>query len=159
MLTHEVAYGSLLQEPRRALHRRIVIALETLYAHRLAEQSDRLASHALQGEVWDKAVHYFWQAGTRAMAHSAHREAVACFEQALGALSHLSESPATLEQAIDLRFDLRNALVPLREQARIFAYLREAETLVHVLDDRQRLGQVSVKWLRVLPIGLTVCKV
>src|SRR5439155_9111912 len=61
-----------------------------------------------------------------------------------GALSHLSESPATLDQAIDLRFDLRNALVPLREQARIFAYLREAETLIHVLDDRQRLGQVSV---------------
>jgi predicted ATPase len=36
-LTHEVAYGSLLHERRRVLHARIVEALETLYAKRLAE--------------------------------------------------------------------------------------------------------------------------
>ena len=61
-----------------------------------------------------------------------------------GALAHLPESRATVEQAIDLRFDLRNALLPLGDQARIFDCLREAETLAQVLDDRQRLGQVSV---------------
>ena len=42
-LTHEVAYSSLLQERRRVLHARIVEALETLYADRLAEQVERLA--------------------------------------------------------------------------------------------------------------------
>ena len=78
------------------------------------------------------------------MAQSAYREVVVCLEQALVALAHLSESRArALEQAIDLRFDLRNALLPLGEQARIFDYLREAEALAQVLD-RQRLGQVSV---------------
>src|SRR5262249_54088182 len=65
-LTHEVAYGSLLPERRRALHARVVEALEALDAIRLAEQIERLAHHALHGEVWDKAVTYGQQAGARA---------------------------------------------------------------------------------------------
>src|SRR5262245_50011219 len=65
-LTHEVAYGSLLQERRRALHASIVEASERLYADRLTEQAERLAQHALRGEVWDKAVAYGRQAGIKA---------------------------------------------------------------------------------------------
>src|SRR5207248_7387797 len=57
-LTHEVAYGGLLQERRRALHARIAEALEALTGERLSEQVERLAHHALRGEVWDKALAY-----------------------------------------------------------------------------------------------------
>ena len=67
------------------------------------------------------------------MERSGYREAVACFEQALVALRRLPERRDTLEQAIDLRFDLRNALLPLGDQAPIFDHLREAETLAQVL--------------------------
>src|SRR5262249_32984032 len=81
-LTHEVAYRSLLQERRRALHTRIVDAIERFYADRRPEQVDRLAHHALRGEVWDKALAYCREAGAKAFAHSAFREAVAYFEQA-----------------------------------------------------------------------------
>ena len=125
-LTHEVAYSSLLQERRRVLHARIVAALEALYADRLAEQVDRLAHHALRGEVWDKAVAACRQAGTKALTHSAYREAVTYFEQALGALQRLPEHPDTQAQAIDLRLDLRSALFPLGELERIFVCLQEA---------------------------------
>jgi class 3 adenylate cyclase len=55
-LTHEVAYGSLLLERRRMLHARLVEALETLTPDQVTEQVERLAHHALRGEVWDKAV-------------------------------------------------------------------------------------------------------
>jgi hypothetical protein len=51
-LTHEVAYRSLLQERRRTLHARIVEALETLTSDRLADHIERLADHAVRGEVW-----------------------------------------------------------------------------------------------------------
>ena len=112
-LTHEVAYGSLLQERRRVLHARIVEILETLAGDRMAEQVERLAHHALRGEVWDKALAYCRQAGEKAMAQSAYREAVGYFEQALSALSHLPETRATREQAIDLRLALRSALRPI----------------------------------------------
>ena len=101
-LTHEVAYGSLPQERRRVLHARIVEVVEALYPDRLAEQVERLAHHALRGEVWEKALAYYRQAGDKAMARSAYREAVACFEQALTALRHLPEQRHTQEQAIDL---------------------------------------------------------
>ena len=143
-LTHEVAYGSLLQERRRALHAQIVMALEVLAKDRMTEQIERLAHHALRGEVWDKALVYYRQAGEKTMARSAHREAVGYFEHALSTVPHLAETRDTVAQAIDLRFDLRNALLPLGEHQRIFDRLREAETLAHELDDRQRLGRVAV---------------
>src|SRR5712691_4486455 len=75
-LTHEVAYGGLLQERWHVLHARIVAALEALAGDRLAEQVERLAHHALRGEVWDKALAYFSQSGEKAIAQLAHREAV-----------------------------------------------------------------------------------
>jgi DNA-binding NtrC family response regulator/tetratricopeptide (TPR) repeat protein len=141
-LTHEVAYGSLLPERRRVLHARIVKVLEALDADRLAEQVERLAHHALQGQVWDKALRYYRQAGAKAEARSAYREAVACFEQALGALQHLPESHDTIEQAIDLRFDLRNVLSVLGDHGPVLEHLRQAETLAQALGDQRRLGQV-----------------
>jgi tetratricopeptide (TPR) repeat protein len=142
-LTHEVAYESLLRERRRTLHARIVEIIEALDADRLTDQVERLAYHALQGEVWDKAVTYFRQAGVQATTRLANREAVACFEQALVALQHLPESRDTLEQAIDLRLDLRNSLFLLGELGQVIGYLRAAETLAEALDDHRRLGRVS----------------
>jgi class 3 adenylate cyclase/tetratricopeptide (TPR) repeat protein len=142
-LTHEVAYGGLLQERRRMLHARIVEALEHLAPDRLAEQVERLAHHALRGEVWDKALAYSRQAGEKAMARSVHHEAVGYFEQALSALGHLPETRDTSAQAIDLRLALRPALFLLGDGRHILVALREAESLAEALDDPRRLGQVS----------------
>jgi tetratricopeptide (TPR) repeat protein len=93
--------------------------------------------------VWDNALTYGRQAGDRAAARSAHREAGGYFEQALVALEQLPERRDTLAQAIDLRFDLRNALLPLDEQARIFDHLRAAEALAERLGDDQRHGRIA----------------
>ena len=112
-LTHEVAYGSLLHERQRALHARIVEAIERLYPDRLIEQVERLAHHAARGEVWGKALTYLRQAGAKADARSAFREAASYFEQALTALGHLPDDRETREQAIDLHFNLRNSLSAL----------------------------------------------
>jgi tetratricopeptide (TPR) repeat protein len=143
-LTQQVAYETLLQERRRALHARIVEALEALAGERVAEQVERLAHHAVRGEMWGKALAYCRQAGEKAMTQSAHREAAGYFEQALGALGHLPEQPDTNAQAIDLRLALRSALTPIGALGRILALLREAESLAEALDDPRRLGQVSV---------------
>jgi class 3 adenylate cyclase/tetratricopeptide (TPR) repeat protein len=143
-LTHEVAYGSLLHARRRTLHARIVGALEVLAGNRMDDQVERLAQHALRGEVWDKALAYWRQAGDKAVARSANREAVTCFEQALVALAHLPESREHHEQAIDVRCGLRSALNALGDFARLLEVLREAESLAAALDDARRLGRVSV---------------
>jgi predicted ATPase len=96
-LTHEVTYGSLLAERRRALHAGIVEAIERLYADRLSEHIERLAHHAVRSEVSAKAVTYLHEAGTKALMRSANAEAVTYFTQGL---------------------DLAGKLPPSREQAR-----------------------------------------
>jgi class 3 adenylate cyclase/tetratricopeptide (TPR) repeat protein len=140
-LTHEVAYGSLLLERRRVLHARIVEALEAL----APEQVERLAHHALRGEVWDKAVTYCQQAGVRANERAAFREAVAAFDQALQVLAHLPENGDTRVRALDLRLALERPLNQLGEYGQCRALLGEAETLARALDDLARLGWVLAR--------------
>jgi predicted ATPase len=142
-LTHDVAYGSLLQDRRRELHAKVVQTVEALFADRLTEQIERLAHHAFRGEVWVKAVGYLRQAAAKALARSANREAVAYLEQALAALAHLPETRETLGQAIDLRFELRNSLIPSGNSGDVTT-LRDAGRLAKALDDPRRLGWVSV---------------
>jgi len=141
-LTHEVAYESLRPERRRQLHARILLAIEASHADRQIEDLDRLAHHATRGELWEQALDYSRQAGAKAAARSAHLQAVAYLEQALDALAHLPEERARLEQAIDLRLELRNSLHPLGDPERILALLREAEGLARTLDDPRRLARI-----------------
>jgi class 3 adenylate cyclase/tetratricopeptide (TPR) repeat protein len=139
VLTREVAYASLLRARRCGLHARIVDAIETLYAKHLTAQVERLAHHAFDGEVWEKALVYFRQAGTQAASHSAYQEAVTCFEQALTALEHLPEGHARLETAFELRMELRAWLTKLGDSTRILDNLREAEAIAAAQGDIRRL--------------------
>ena len=153
-LTRAAAYGSLLYERRRALHIKIVDALEALYpATGPGEYIERLAHHALRGEVWTKAVLYCQQAGARADDRAAFREAVASFEQALQALEHLPDHGDTRVLALDLRLALARPLSALGEYGRQLALLGEAETLARALDDRARLGRVLVAMTGVLRVA------
>jgi class 3 adenylate cyclase/tetratricopeptide (TPR) repeat protein len=151
-LTHEVAYRSLLTDRRRALHAQLAAAIEHLYRDRLTEHVERLAHHALRGELWGKAVDYLRQASERALARSANVEAASSLEQALEALKHLPSARATTEQAIDLRLALRAALSGLGQSERAASRLLEAEILARELDDRRRLGWVSVALCLVLSL-------
>jgi class 3 adenylate cyclase/tetratricopeptide (TPR) repeat protein len=142
-LTHEVAYGGLLQERRRALHARILGAMERLYAGRLGEHVERLAHHALRGELPEKAVPYLRQAGLKAVARSALQDARLWLEQALGAIPALQETRSTLEDAFELRLELRPVLVQLGDVRRALERLQEAEALAERLDDDRKRGRVS----------------
>jgi class 3 adenylate cyclase/tetratricopeptide (TPR) repeat protein len=144
VLTHDVAYGSLSQVRRRALHARIAGAIERLQPQRVVEDVDRLAHHTYRGEVWDRAVRYSREAGGRAQRRSAHREAVGWLEQALAALAHLPPDPAVLAQAIDLRLQLRGSLYAIGELERMHGHLREAESLAEELGDARLRGWISV---------------
>ncbi|HYU16264.1 MAG TPA: AAA family ATPase, partial [Candidatus Acidoferrum sp.] len=141
-LTHEVTYGGLLQGRRRELHARIVEAIESLYRDRLGEQVERLAHHAVRGELGERAVHYLRQAGLKAAARSALQDARDWFEQALGVLEALPESQTTLEQACDIRLELRSVLNLLGEVRPSLERLREAEALAERLNDDRRRGRV-----------------
>jgi tetratricopeptide (TPR) repeat protein len=142
-LTHEVGYGSLLQERRRTVHALVVEAIERLYSDRLPEYTEQLAHHAFRGEAWQKAVTYCRQAGSKAAGHSAHREAVTHFEHAIVAVQRLPESRDTRNEAVTLRFEIRLSLNTLGEYGPVLHHLREAEALATLLDDPRLLGRVK----------------
>jgi len=134
-LTHEVAYGSVLQERRKTLHARILEAMESLYSSRISEQTEQLAYHAFRGEVWGKAVAYLREAGSKASSRSANRAAMNFLEQAISSLSHLPLSPERFEQEIGLRATVRRPMSALGESERMVEHAREIGLLGKALNN------------------------
>ena len=93
-LTQDVAYGTVLQEQRKALHERTGQAIEALYTDNLDDHYSELAHHYSRSNNTEKAVEYLSLAGTQATQRSAHADAIAYFTQALELLKTL---PFTLE--------------------------------------------------------------
>src|SRR5262245_24751103 len=73
-LLQDAAYQSLLKSTRQQYHQQIAQVLMAQFPEMTEMQPELLAHHAFQGEVWDKAVAYFRQAGDKAVARSAYRE-------------------------------------------------------------------------------------
>jgi class 3 adenylate cyclase/tetratricopeptide (TPR) repeat protein len=140
-LTHEVAYASLLSDRRQALHAALVTAIERLHPDRIDEHVERLAHHALRGQLRDQAVRYLHQAGDRAAARSANRDAVALYEQALGVLDELPVTSSTRTERADIRLALAGLLTGIKGAGspEVEASYRQARELAERLDDSIRL--------------------
>src|SRR2546427_218318 len=143
-LTQDVVYEGVLERRRRRYHAAAGLGLEELYAGHIDDVVELVAYHFGRGQVWNKASMYLRQAGAKAQRRSAHREALACLEEALQALRHLPETPETREQQIDVLLELRGSLYPLGEFEKMLGYLREAEAMASAISDSRRLGLVSV---------------
>jgi class 3 adenylate cyclase/tetratricopeptide (TPR) repeat protein len=141
-LTNEVAYGALVHERKVSLHAKIVTALENIFGSNLQDRIETISQHAYRGELWEKAVAYSWQSGEKAAQRSANQEAREFFQTGLRALEHLPQSRATLQQAVDLRLELRNALYFLSDFDELLRCLREAESIAQRISDDRRLGRV-----------------
>jgi predicted ATPase len=129
-LTHEVAYGSILHERRRALHARIVETIEKSYAAQISEHVERLGYHALRAESWNKAITYLGQAGAKAASRSANVEAIDHLTKGLATLKNISEGPDRLRLDLDLQIALGPVLMTTKgygapEVERAYARARE----------------------------------
>ena len=147
-LTHDVAYSSLLGERRRQLHAAIVDAMERMHPDRLAEQVEIVAHHAMHGESRERAARYLHQAGAKAVARSAAREAAGFFEQALAILAELPETPHVMSEALDIRIALGPALIGLKSASspEVVSSYDHAQELVDRLGDTDR--RFPVLWGR-----------
>jgi tetratricopeptide (TPR) repeat protein len=149
-LTHDVTYSGVLHERRREIHARVVNAIEKLYSDRLGEQVERLADHAVLGQLNDKAVHYLRQAGAKAAARSALLDARSSYEKALDLLKSQPDSQAAMEQAFEIHLDVRAVLRQLGEVRQMLDHLRQAEALAERLKDDRRHGRVCAIMTTVL---------
>jgi class 3 adenylate cyclase/predicted ATPase len=109
-LVQDAAYGTLLREPRRALHARISSVLETCFMETVEINPELLAHHYTEAGLTERAIPFWQRAGERAAQGSANVEAVAHFRQAIALVSTLPPSDATRLQELRLQTRLMGPL-------------------------------------------------
>jgi predicted ATPase/class 3 adenylate cyclase len=110
-LTQEVAYGTVLQERRRALHEQTARAIEALFHLRLDDHYSELAHHYTRSGNTEKAIEYLYRAGQQAVQRSAHAEAISHLTTALELLNTLPDTPARTQHELTLQVALGPALM------------------------------------------------
>ena len=105
-LTQEVAYSSVLQERRKALHERTAQAIEALYRATLDEHYSELAHHYSRSGNTEKAIEYLQLAGQQAVQRSANAEAISHLTTALELLKTLPDTPERAQQELTLQLAL-----------------------------------------------------
>jgi class 3 adenylate cyclase/predicted ATPase len=149
-LTHEVAYGGLLHERRRALHARVVETVEKSYANRILEQVERLAHHALRAESWRKAIGYLGQAGAKAASRSANVEAIDHLTRGLATVDRIADGPERLRLELDLQLALGPALMTTKGYGApevVRTYARARELCRHVGEHPELFTVLHGLWL------------
>jgi class 3 adenylate cyclase/predicted ATPase len=110
-LTHEVAYGSVLHERRKALHEQTAKAIEELYRTNLEDHYSDLAHHYTRSGNTQKAIEYLHLAGQQAVQRSANEEAITHLTTALELLSTLPDTRARAQQELLLHLTLGHPLL------------------------------------------------
>src|SRR5262249_14158869 len=110
-LVQDAAYGTLLREPRRALHARIAETLETQFAEIAENQPELLARHCTDAGLTEKAAPLWGKAGQRSLARSALVEAAAQLTRALAEIAALPSTKALRREEIKQQIGLTNALM------------------------------------------------
>ena len=110
-LVQDAAYGTLLREPRRALHARIAEVVESQFADVAESQPELLARHCAEAGLTEKAALLWGKAGQRSLARSALIEAEAQLTRALAQIAALPATPALRHEEIELQVAFANALM------------------------------------------------
>ena len=137
-LVRDASYGTLLREPRRALHARIAEAVESQFAETAESQPELLAHHCTEAGLIEKAAALWGKAGQRSLARSALVEATVQLIRALSQIATLPGTPALRGDQIKLEVALVNALMHTKGHAapetiasldRARAFIEQAESL------------------------------
>ena len=110
-LVQDAAYGTLLREPRRALHARIAETLESQFTEIAENQPELIARHCTEAGLIEKATEFWGKAGQRSLQRSAAVEASEQLTRAVNQIALLPSSPALRRQEITFQVALANALM------------------------------------------------
>jgi class 3 adenylate cyclase/predicted ATPase len=116
-LVQDAAYGTLLREPRRALHARIAEILEGQFVEITESQPELLARHCTEAGLIEKAAGFWGKAGQRSLARSALVEAVAQLTRALTQIAALPATAALRREQIKLQVALITPLIHVKGYA------------------------------------------
>jgi class 3 adenylate cyclase/predicted ATPase len=116
-LVQDAAHGTLLREPRRALHARIAMTLESRSAETVESQPEILAHHCTEAGLIEKAVGLWGKAGHRSLARSSLAEAAAQLARAGEQLVTLPGTAALRREQIKLQVALITPLIHVKGYA------------------------------------------
>ena len=116
-LVQDAAYGTLLREPRRALHARIAETLESQFTEIAENQRELLARHCTEAGLIERAASLWGKAGQRSLERSALVEAAEQLTRALGQIAALSVTPALRREEIKLQVALITPLIHVKGYA------------------------------------------
>jgi len=152
-LTQEVAYQTLLTPARKALHRKVGEALESIFRDRLEEFAGVLAYHFFSADSWDKALDYSVRSGDGAFKISAYAEARGHYDRALECLRHLESNPDRFRQTVIVTVQLVAASLHAGMPEKNLAMLIEAEKAAKSLDEPGLIARVQLWIGRVHYVG------
>jgi len=110
-LIQEAAYHSLLKSKRQQYHQKIAQVLEKKFPETAETQPELLAHHYTEGNLVEQAIHFWQNAGQRAMERSANVEAIGHLSKGLEVLKSLPDTPESIQQELDLQITLGPALM------------------------------------------------
>jgi predicted ATPase len=139
-LVQDAAYGTLLREPRRALHARIAQTLESQFAEVAQDQPELLARHSTEAGLVEKAAGLWGNAGLRSLARSALVEAAAQLTRALAQMAPLPSTAALRREQIKFQVALANALMHTKGYAAIDTKEAFDQARLHI-ERAQALGE------------------
>ena len=113
-LVQDAAYGTLLREPKRALHVRIAETLESQFAEIAERQPELLARHYNEAGQIEKAASLWAKAGQQSLARSALVEAAEQLRRALDLIATLPGTPELRRTQIKLQVALITPLLHVK---------------------------------------------
>jgi predicted ATPase len=143
-LVQDAAYGTLLREPRRAIHARIAETLEVQFADIAENQPELLARHCTEAGLIEKAALLWGKAGQRSIERSALVEAVAQLARALDRITTLPSTAILRRDEIKLQVALITPLMYVKgyaapetkaAAARARLLIEQAEAMGEALED------------------------
>ena len=151
-LVLDAAYGTLLREPRRALHARIAEILESQFAQIAENQPELLAHHCTEAGLIEKAASYWGKAGLRSLERSALVEAVAHLTRAIEQIATLPPSTSVRREQIKLHSALITPLIHVKGYAapETKAAAEQTKMLIEQAEARGETPEDPLMWYLVL---------
>ena len=110
-LVQDAAYGTLLRQPRRALHARIAAAIEERFPEVAESHPETLARHCTEAGQIEKAASLWGKAGQRSLGNAAFPEAERQLTRALAQITSLPSASVARREQIKLQVGLSYALM------------------------------------------------
>lgn len=145
VLTHEVAYASLLEHQRRELHGRVGAIIEELHGGQSDDQLDRLAHHFSRAESWPRAVHYGLRSADRANRLAQYPEALQILERTQRWVARLEAGSERDTALIDILLQQERLCETMGQPARQQQIIDQLVGLLTSSEDHTRLAEAYLR--------------